>query len=49
MASQNVPILCGAQVFRCLQNFAMRTSNASDNNNIASRETDYFLASATYS
>ena len=33
----NVHILCGARVCRCLQHSAMRTSNASNNDNIASR------------
>ena len=49
MASKDVRILCGAQICRCLQHFAMWTSNASKNNNIASRKTEVFLASAVYS
>ena len=32
MDSSNVLILCGAQFHRCLQQLAMRTSNASNNN-----------------
>ena len=36
IASTNVHILCGAQVYCCLQHFAMRTSNVSKSNNIAS-------------
>ena len=52
MASKNTheySILCGAHVYRCLQHFAMRTSNASKNDDMASRRTEVFLASATYS
>ena len=49
MASKDVRILCGAQSYRGLQHFAMRTSNASKNNSTASRNTEVFLASAMYS
>ena len=48
MASKNVCIPCGARVYRCLQHLAMHTSSASNNNTVASRETEAFLASAMY-
>ena len=49
MASRDVCMLCRAHVDRCLQHFAMRTSNVSNSNNIGSRNTKVFLASAMYS
>ena len=49
MASKNVCILCRANCQCCLQHFAMRTSNAWTNNNVASRKRDVFWASAMYS
>ena len=39
----------GHNFYRCLQHSAMRTSNAPNDNNIASRKTVVFLARAMYS
>ena len=48
-ASNNVCTLCVAQLYSCLQHFAMRTSNVSNHNSIASRNSEVFLASAMFS